>query len=69
MSIKTTEVIDSPKLYTADGLAQYLGVPLGTVNRWNYTGTGPRAVRVGRFVRYRPADVERWLEDNAKPAR
>lgn len=25
-------------------------------------GTGPRFVRVGRLVRYRPADVRSWIE-------
>jgi excisionase family DNA binding protein len=62
-------MLDDPKLYTADGLAQYLGVPLATVYRWNYAGTGPRPVKVGRFVRYRAVDVERWLEGNAAPAK
>jgi excisionase family DNA binding protein len=42
-------------------LAEYLGVPLATVYRWNYLGTGPQRLVIGRHVRYRRADVERWL--------
>jgi excisionase family DNA binding protein len=43
-------------------VAAYLGVPLRTVYRWRTRGEGPRGYRVGRHVRYRIVDVERWLE-------
>ena len=43
-------------------VASYLGVPLRTVYRWRTRGDGPRGYRVGRHVRYRVGDVERWLE-------
>jgi excisionase family DNA binding protein len=43
-------------------VAKYLGVPLRTVYRWRSRGNGPRGYRVGRHVRYRCSDVERWLE-------
>ncbi|MFC8824944.1 helix-turn-helix transcriptional regulator [Streptomyces sp. NPDC057137] len=49
------------RLYSPTALAEYLDVPVKTVYRWNHTGTGPKAHRVGRHVRYRPADVEAWL--------
>ncbi|MEV8396187.1 helix-turn-helix domain-containing protein [Streptomyces sp. NPDC057596] len=50
------------RMYTPETLAEYLGVPVKTVYRWNYTGTGPVFSRVGRHVRYRPADVDAWLK-------
>jgi len=53
------------ELITAEALAEYLKVPLGTVYRWNYAGTGPKRIRIGRFIRYRPADVEQWLEQRS----
>ena len=28
-------------------------------------GTGPRAIKVGKHIRYRTSDVEQWLEDLA----
>jgi excisionase family DNA binding protein len=62
--LPTTIATDSA-LYTVEGLAQYLEVPVQTVYRWNCNGTGPRAIKVGRFVRYRRADVERWLDEHA----
>ncbi|MEU8676797.1 helix-turn-helix domain-containing protein [Streptomyces sp. NPDC048560] len=50
------------QLYSPAALAEYLGVPLKTVYRWNHTGTGPKPCPVGRHVRYRPTDVEAWLD-------
>jgi excisionase family DNA binding protein len=44
-------------------LAELLGVPVRTIYRWRWTGDGPRGFRVGRHVRYRAADIERWLEE------
>ena len=47
---------------TVEQVADYLNVPVKTVYRWRLTGTGPRGARVGRYVRFRRADVEAWLE-------
>lgn len=41
-------------------LAERYGVPLATVRKWRHERTGPPAVKVGRHVRYRLADVEAW---------
>ena len=49
-------------LWSPDEVADYLGVPRATLYGWRYKGTGPRAMRVGRHLRYRRADVEAWLE-------
>ena len=57
------------KLLSPDELAEYLGVPVGTVYRWNHTGDGPTRSRVGRHVRYAPADVESWLKDQRVESR
>jgi predicted DNA-binding transcriptional regulator AlpA len=45
---------------TVEDLGEREGVPPGTVYRWNYTGTGPRFMKVGKHVRYRIEDVEAW---------
>lgn len=57
-----------PGLLSPEQLAEYLDIPLATVYRWRARRTGPRGMRVGRHVRYRLADVERWLEAQADPA-
>lgn len=54
------------KLLSTSEVAEYLGVPIGTLYRWNYFGTGPRPIKVGRHLRYRERDVESWLEDQAR---
>jgi excisionase family DNA binding protein len=55
----------NPKLLSPAELAEYLDVPLRTVYVWRSVGTGPRGIRVGKHVRYRPADVDRWLDQQA----
>ena len=50
------------RLLSIPELAEYLGVPVATIYRWRYTRDGPAGYRVGRHVRYRLSDVERWLE-------
>jgi excisionase family DNA binding protein len=50
------------RLLTPDELAAHLGVPPRTVRDWRRTpGLGPQPTRVGRHVRYTPADVAAWL--------
>jgi excisionase family DNA binding protein len=44
-----------------EDLAAELDVPLGTIYRWRYQGSGPVGHRIGRHVRYRRSDVEAWL--------
>jgi excisionase family DNA binding protein len=53
-------------ILTVIELAEMLSVPVSTVYRWNYAGTGPRAIKVGKYVRYRRVDVETWLEAHAE---
>ncbi|MDH6701370.1 helix-turn-helix domain-containing protein [Streptomyces griseoviridis] len=50
---------------SAEELADFLGVPLNTVYIWNHRHQGPRAHKVGRYLRYRWPEVEAWLEAQA----
>lgn len=49
------------KLWGPKDVADYLGIPLQTVYQWRGRGYGPPSVRIGKHVRYRPADVEQWV--------
>ncbi|HLF43853.1 MAG TPA: helix-turn-helix domain-containing protein [Acidimicrobiia bacterium] len=49
------------RLLTVAELARYLGVPVGTLYQWRYRSEGPAGFRVGRHVRYRWRDVEKWI--------
>lgn len=55
----------SDALLDPDALSEYLGVPVKTIYNWRSAKKGPRAVKVGRHIRFRHADVEAWLESNA----
>lgn len=52
-------------LWSIDELATYLRVPTGTLYQWRYRRTGPRAYKVGRHLRYDPAEVQMWLTGQA----
>lgn len=41
-------------------------VSVHTLAVWRTKNEGPRYVKVGRFVRYRPEDVEAWLESRTR---
>ena len=49
------------RLITTQQLAQYLGVPVATIHRWRYVGTGPPAIKVGRHLRFDPDDLADWI--------
>jgi excisionase family DNA binding protein len=51
-----------PKLRTAPEVADHLGIPLQTLYQWRTKGAGPRAVKVGRHLRFRQSDVDAWIE-------
>ena len=54
--------MDPEEMVSAEWLADYTKVPLATVYRWRHYGTGPTAYRIGRHLRYRRRDVDRWIE-------
>lgn len=51
-----------PALGTTRDLAEFVKKPESTVRHWRQTGTGPSYFRLGKSVRYRREDVEKWLE-------
>lgn len=44
-------------------LAEYLGIPKQTIYQWRTKGYGPPGCRIGKYVKYLPSDVERWIEE------
>lgn len=53
-------------LMSAEEVGEIIGRPARTLRQWRYLGKGPKYVKVGATVRYRPADVEAWIEAQAK---
>lgn len=50
-----------PPLLTIQDIADEFRVPVATVRRWRFKGTGPPSFKVGRHVRYRREAVDAWV--------
>ncbi len=57
------------QLLTVEDLAEYLDVPVATVYAWRHRRQGPPGFRVGRHLRFRWSDVERWIDDRIAQTR
>ncbi len=57
----TTLPNPTPRLWSVVETATFLGVPPKTLYQWRYTATGPPSHRIGRHVRYDPAEVRSWV--------
>ncbi len=49
---------------TSTEAAEALRLSPRTLERHRLTGTGPKFVKAGRRVLYRPGDIEAWAEAN-----
>ena len=49
------------QLISIEELSEYLNGPTRTLHDWRLAGRGPRAVHVGRQLRYFVNDVNEWL--------
>jgi excisionase family DNA binding protein len=54
------------QLMTIEELADQLQVPVNTIYGWRSRGEGPPGFKVGRYVRYEPEDVDKWLDSRPK---
>lgn len=54
----------SERLWTITEVSTYLGVPVGTLYQWRSRRQGPRGLRVGNHVRYRPSEIAKWLRED-----
>jgi excisionase family DNA binding protein len=49
-------------VFTPDEVAGILKIPKSTLYSWRYHRSGPKAIRVGRHLRYRRRDLEAYLD-------
>jgi excisionase family DNA binding protein len=49
-------------LWNKRDVARYLGISPATLSIWVHERRGPRFIKVGPLVRFRPADVYAYLE-------
>ncbi len=53
---------DHDKLMTPRQLAQYLESSISALSQYRALGIGPEYFKIGKMVRYRKSDVDKWLE-------
>ena len=53
------------RLMTVQELSDLLQIPEQTIYWWHGEGLGPKAIRIGKHLRYRPEAVEAWLDAGA----
>ena len=53
------------RLMTPPEVADLLQIPVSTLYRWRYERRGPASVRVGRVLRYKPSELQAWIESQA----
>jgi hypothetical protein len=58
MSVETT----SERLWTHDETAAYLHISPWTLHHLCVNGAGPLRFKVGKHLRYDPADLQQWLQ-------
>lgn len=46
-----------------DDVSEILAIDKRTLRSWRAAGTGPPTVRLGKYVRYPAAALQKWLED------
>ncbi len=57
--------MDNQLLNTAEA-AKVLRIGVATLHRWRGAGRGPAFIEMGRKIYYRPADIERWIEEQRR---
>lgn len=59
---EAADLLSLHRLLTSEELAEYLQVPMHTLDAWASRGGGPPFRRVSKYRRYKPADVREWLD-------
>lgn len=59
-------VASGDPLLTIEQAAEYLAIPKATLYTWRTrrAGFGPRAVKLGKHLRYRRSDLDAWVEQH-----
>lgn len=55
-------------LWDTPTTANFLGVPERTLDNWASGGKGPAFSKIGKHRRYRPSDVQSFVDDNKRSA-
>ena len=61
-SLEPTDQLPCPRFLTTIQGAAYLGLSHKTLEGYRLKRQGPDFLKIGRLVRYRTADLDRWAE-------
>jgi excisionase family DNA binding protein len=64
--VRPVTVQEAERLMTPQEVADFLAMPVLTLQTWRAKRKGPRVYRIGRHVRYRREEVEDWLEGQSE---
>lgn len=53
----------TPEYLSPEQAATYSGIPAKTLEQWRRTGDGPPFAKVGRHVRYRRSDIDKFFAE------
>jgi phage terminase Nu1 subunit (DNA packaging protein) len=59
-------LLDRDGLIGSEELAEWLDVPIGTLEQWASRGGGPVYHKVGIHRKYHPVDVKSWLAERRR---
>ncbi len=63
MATKTRE-----PLWTVEQVAEHTGLAVQTLYNMHSQGRGPATKKIGRLLRYAPADVDAWIDQQTRTA-
>jgi predicted DNA-binding transcriptional regulator AlpA len=61
--------MQAARALTEREVSDLLGLSVATLRAWRHRGQGPRFLRLGRAVRYLPADLEDFVRASTVDAR
>ena len=59
---------DGDRLWSIKDVGRYLDVPVATIYQWRVRGEGPRAIRMGKHLRFEPEVVRAWVSEHREGA-
>lgn len=60
-----TKTTTNNSIMSVKQAAEYLGLAVSTLNKWRCHGGGPVFVKMGRAVRYRIADLDKFIVERS----
>ncbi len=54
------------KLIDEKQVEKFYGLKQSSLQKWRCLGGGPNFIKIGRSVRYRPSDIESFINDHLR---